>query len=197
MGCAQVLADEEQRALYDKHGLAGVRGSGRQQPSSRGAAWEAWDTWDEFKPHQRKTRKGDARQAAASAPGAAGGDAGGAAEAQLGDVVEYPLSEAARAFHNDGRLKGVGFVVGRNRDRGDRDKLPAEAIDKVELEVLYQEDPGSNEWRTDPMESAAFANLPDLRVLSTAFDKQKDVWTLLDSLSPDCGSPVYNEEVIL
>jgi hypothetical protein len=36
----------------------------------------------------------------------------------------------------------------------------------VEIEPLYRE-PDSNVWRADPMEGAAFASLPDLRIVRT------------------------------
>lgn len=41
----------------------------------------------------------------------------GPAFAQNGDVVEFPLSPATRERMNDGREKGVGFIVGRNIGR--------------------------------------------------------------------------------
>lgn len=57
-----------------------------------------------------RTRKGDARTSAASRSGSAytpeNGESVWGAEAQCGDVVEYPLSEAMKAIHQDGRLKG-------------------------------------------------------------------------------------------
>eukprot|EP00897_Mesotaenium_endlicherianum_P003031 jgi/Mesen1/2756/ME000017S02127 len=186
----EVLADEEQRAAYDKYGKAGKPASA----SPSGAASEAFDTWDEFKPHKRTSRKGSAREAAAAA--VPGGSSSSSGEAQLGDVVEYPLSAAAQASHGDGRSKGVGFVVGRNQDRGDKHKLPPESLELVELEVLFCEE-GSTEWRTDPLESAAFARLSDLRVIRSEFDRRHDAWSLHDDLSPGCGSAIYEEEIIV
>ncbi|CAI5490286.1 unnamed protein product, partial [Closterium sp. Naga37s-1] len=193
----EVLVDEEQRALYDRFGAAALSRdfmAGREGSAQRkGAAWEAFDTWDEFQPFQRKTRKGDARQAAATrwssdsesegeGEGQGAGAAGaGVVEAVTGDVVEYPLSAAVRDRFDDGRTKGVGFVVGRNKeppnpplppplvpptDRGDRHKLPPENLGLVEIEPLFQE-AGEDVWQTDALESAAFASLPDLRVLRT------------------------------
>jgi DnaJ-class molecular chaperone len=44
----QVLVDEEQRKLYDKYGVEGLK---RQQNKSSGSAWEVWD---EFKPMKKK-----------------------------------------------------------------------------------------------------------------------------------------------
>ncbi|CAI5527226.1 unnamed protein product [Closterium sp. Naga37s-1] len=276
----EVLVDEEQRALYDRFGAAALSRdfmAGRAGTERKGAAWEAFDTWDEFQPFQRKTRKGDARQAAAArwssdseSEGEGEGEAeGGVVEAVTGDVVEYPLSAAVRDRFDDGRIKGVGFVVGRNKDRGDRHKLPPENLGLVEIEPLFQE-AGEDVWQTDALESAAFASLPDLRVLRTPpcllplcalpspaplnahqsplcsvpchlspspptlllcalpslpppnscsmpyhspcppcrvpcphhacgqeFDKRTDSWRILDALSPGCGSPVYDEEIIV
>ncbi|CAI7852640.1 unnamed protein product [Closterium sp. NIES-53] len=120
----EVLVDEEQRALYDRFGVAALSRdfmAGRGGTERKGAAWEAFDTWDEFQPFQRKTRKGDARQAAAARWSSDSGSEGeGEAvrqvvEAVTGDVVEYPLSAAVRDRFHDGRIKGVGFVVGRNK----------------------------------------------------------------------------------
>ncbi|CAI7872034.1 unnamed protein product [Closterium sp. NIES-54] len=217
----QVLVDEEQRALYDRFGVAALSRdfmAGRGGTERKGAAWEAFDTWDEFQPFQRKTRKGDARQAAAARWSSDSGSEGeGEAvrqvvEAVTGDVVEYPLSAAVRDRFHDGRIKGVGFVVGYNKgallpclapshpphlpahpphlpahsphlpahhpnpplppflapptDRGDRHKLPPENLGLVEIEPLFQE-AGEDVWQTDALESAAFASLPDLRVLRT------------------------------
>ncbi|CAI5476475.1 unnamed protein product [Closterium sp. Yama58-4] len=202
----EVLVDEEQRALYDRFGAAALSRdfmAGREGSAQRkGAAWEAFDTWDEFQPFQRKTRKGDARQAAASrwssdseSESESEGE-GRIVEAVTGDVVEYPLSAAVRDRFDDGRIKGVGFVVGRNKDRGDRHKLPPENLGLVEIEPLFQE-AGDDVWQTDALESAAFAYLADLRVLRTEFDKRTDSWRILDALSPGCGSPVYDEEIIV
>lgn len=57
-----------------------------------------------------RTRKGDARTyAAARSANEISSEEGvgvGAQEAQAGDVVEYPLSDAIKAQHRDGRLKG-------------------------------------------------------------------------------------------
>lgn len=64
--------------------------------------------------------------------------------AKPGDVVEYPLSQVERERLQDGRLAGVGLLVGRNHDRGDAHKLPPEALDLCELEPLRQEEPDSN-----------------------------------------------------
>ncbi len=61
----------------------------------------------------------------------------------MGDVVEYPLSEVTRQQLQDGRTHGVGLLVGRNKDRGDAKKLPAEALGLCEVEPLRQEEPGS------------------------------------------------------
>ncbi|CAI5472134.1 unnamed protein product, partial [Closterium sp. Yama58-4] len=201
-----VLVDEEQRALYDRYGAAALSRdftAGREASVQRkGAAWEAFDTWDEFQPFQRKTRKGDARQAAASRWSSdSESESESEAEARVveavtGDVVEYPLSAAVRDRFDDGRIKGVGFVVGRNKDRGDRHKLPPENLGLVEIEPLFQE-AGEDVWQTDALESAAFAYLADLRVLRTEFDKRTDSWRILDVLSPGCGSPVYDEEIIV
>lgn len=204
----EVLVDEEQRGRYDKFGLAGL-GSGWEQKSAGKAAWDAFDTWDEFKPFKRKTRRRDARDAAAGQSqqtddealseenGGAGGVGGGSREAQLGDVVEYPLSEATKSRLRDGRERGVGLVVGRNKDRGDWQRLPPENLSLVEIEPLCFEEEEGGCWRADDLESSAFARLEDLRTLRSVFDQRFDTWRILDELSDGCGSPVYEEEVIL
>lgn len=75
-----------------------------------------------------RTRRGDARNAAVSRGRAAGEDGGSQSgsdasdeegsgpipgsfpgEAQLGDVVEYPLSAAVKDRLNDGRVKGIAL----------------------------------------------------------------------------------------
>ncbi|BBN04787.1 hypothetical protein MPTK1_3g07620 [Marchantia polymorpha subsp. ruderalis] len=195
----EILIDDLTRATYDTHGLESV-----SDRAGNGAAWDVWNTWDEFKPFKRTSRKGDARASAAARTTADGSaledkfSTGSTkiAEAQLGDVVEYYLSDAAKAQHQDGRLKGVGLVVSRNIDRGDRHKLPLECVDLVELEPLYKE-VDCEEWRADPMEGPAFASMPTLRILRSDYERTPDFWRIHDELSPDCGSPEYAEEVIL
>ncbi|GAQ85839.1 DnaJ heat shock family protein [Klebsormidium nitens] len=190
----EVLVDDKQRKLYDQYGVEGLK---RQPNKSSGSAWEVWD---EFKPmKKKKSRKQTARDVAAGASTSGGdGDTGddGPTFAQNGDVVEFPLSTAARERMNDGREKGVGFIVGRNIDRGDKHKLSPENLTLCEVEVLWQED-GDDRWTVDPMESSAFADLLELRVLRSEFDRLSDSWKILDELSPGCGSPQYAEEVIL
>ena len=61
----------------------------------------------------------------------------------MGDVVEYPLRAMEVAELDDGRIAGVGLLVGRNMDRGDAAKLPPEQLDMCEIEPLRQEEPGS------------------------------------------------------
>jgi hypothetical protein len=65
----------------------------------------------------RKSRKQSARDVATQAS-TSGRDGEEESDVntfpQCGDVVEYPLSEAARVRMDDGREKGVGFIVGRN-----------------------------------------------------------------------------------
>ncbi|CAM6020680.1 unnamed protein product [Sphagnum balticum] len=192
----EVLIDPELRAVYDVSGEKGLRG---RESKNRGAAWAVWESWDEFKPFQRKTRKGDARSIAAARSGVQGlsnEEGGEVTEAQSGDVVEYPLSVVVKAQHQDGRNKGVGLVVSRNKDRQDRHKLSPENLELVEIEPLFKE-PESQAWRPDPMEGAAFSSLHDLRVLHAEYDRISDMWMILDELSHDCDSPVYAEEVIL
>ncbi len=50
------------------------------------------------------------------------------------------------AVLQDGRIAGVGLLVGRNMDRGDAAKLPAEQLDLCEVEPLRQEEPGSSRF---------------------------------------------------
>lgn len=179
----EVLADDELRKAYDIGGLEGLT---RRPKHSADAVW---DSWEEFQPVVRRSRKGDAREAAAS--GTSGGEK---EEAQMGDVVEYPLSAAAQANHGDGRTKGVGLVVGRNLDRGDAHKLSPEYLEMVELEPLYCEE-GSQDWHPDPLESVAFAAMSQLKVIKVEFDRPTDSWVLKEDLSPGCGSPRYEEEI--
>ena len=39
-------------------------------------------------------------------------------QAQVGNIVEYPLRSIETADFNDGRSHGVGLLVSRNIDRG-------------------------------------------------------------------------------
>uniref|UniRef100_A0A7I4CB40 J domain-containing protein n=1 Tax=Physcomitrium patens TaxID=3218 RepID=A0A7I4CB40_PHYPA len=177
----EILIDPEMRKIYDETGEQGLKG---RESNRRGAAQEVWETWAEFKPFKRKTRKGDARSSAAARSGSTytpeNGESVCGTEAQNGDVVEYPLSDAIKAQHQDDRLKGVGLVVSRNIDRGDRDKLSVENLTLVEIEPLYRE-PNSSVWRADPMEGAAFASLPDLRILRTVrFTLFLSLFSMLD-----------------
>ena len=61
-------------------------------------------------------------------------------------MVEYPLRDIERQELQDGRVAGVGLVVGRNMDRGDAGKLPEDQLDLCEIEPLRQEEPGSTRW---------------------------------------------------
>ena len=54
--------------------------------------------------------------------------------------MEYPLREAECTPH---RHRGVGLLVGRNKDRGDASKLPPDRLDLCEVEPLQQAEPGS------------------------------------------------------
>lgn len=62
-----------------------------------------------------RTRKGDARSSAAARSGSnytpENGESVWGAEAQNGDVVEYPLSDAIKAQHRDDRLRGNNKLV--------------------------------------------------------------------------------------
>lgn len=58
-------------------------------------------------------------------------------------MVEYPLRMVERQELQDGRVAGVGLVVGRNMDRGDAAKLPEDQLDLCEIEPLRQEETGS------------------------------------------------------
>ena len=58
-------------------------------------------------------------------------------------MVEYPLREVEMRDLQDGRIAGVGLVVGRNMDRGDAAKLPEDQLDLCEIEPLRQEEAGS------------------------------------------------------
>eukprot|EP00898_Chlorokybus_atmophyticus_P007228 jgi/Chlat1/7506/Chrsp61S07006 len=186
----EVLYDEDKRRLYDQFGVAGID---KSQVAGRTAADEAWD---EFKPYVRKNRKTTARDAAAGS-GNEDADAADDSLPKAGDVVEYKLSELAQRKHNDGRLRGVAFLVGRNMDRGDRDKLPPENLDLCELEPLWQSEDDDGLWSVDPLENAAFARLTDLRVVPSRYNRSTDTWELLDELSESCGGPTYAEEVIV
>ena len=64
-------------------------------------------------------------------------------EPMTGDVVEYPLSDLVKADLQDGRERGVGLLVGRNKDRGDASKLPPELLGLCEIEPLRQEEADS------------------------------------------------------
>ena len=54
--------------------------------------------------------------------------------------MEYPLREADCTPE---RHKGVGLLVGRNKDRGDVKTLHPDRLDLCEVEPLQQEEPGS------------------------------------------------------
>lgn len=65
--------------------------------------------------HAGRSRKGDARSSAAARSGSdytpENGESVWGAEAQNGDVVEYPLSDAIKDQHQDDRLRGINFVT--------------------------------------------------------------------------------------
>ena len=56
-------------------------------------------------------------------------------------MVEYPLREAECS---PDRQRGLGLLVGRNKDRGDARTLPADRLDLCEIEPLRQEEAGSS-----------------------------------------------------
>ena len=62
-----------------------------------------------------RSRKGDARSSAAARSGPDYtpeiGESLWGAEAQNGDIVEYPLSDASKAQHQDDRLRGNNWLL--------------------------------------------------------------------------------------
>ena len=126
-----VLSDPTSRGLYDQYGAEGMKkhkGSGAGRGNSGGF-------WDEIKPFVRSNKNTQARDASTQRFGNNISDLGGSrgegsfdatAEAQVGDVVEYPLPQHVTDNLQDGRTHGVGLLINRNMDRGDAAILPAE-----------------------------------------------------------------------
>lgn len=183
----EVLTDAQARALYDRGGFEGLR-RGDAQPR-RGAADLLWQ---EFKPAKRAgpSRKFKARDAAAE-----GVSDDGVLMVAVGTVVEYPLRSNDIV---DGRTHGIGLVVGRNADRGDAARLPAERRSLCEIEPLWQ--PEDEEcsadgcWLADDLEGSAFAHEHELRVLRSDYVRGRGVgfpehWFVHDALSEGAASP--------
>jgi len=126
--------------------------------------------------------------------------AGGArgAEAQSGNVVEYPLSQVVRDDMQDGRSHGLALLVGRNMDRGDAKTLPLDTLDLCEVEPMRQQESGSNIWIPDELSPSAYCRLGELKVVPvTSYDRRFDEWIIDVPLSEGCGSPELGEEIML
>lgn len=193
----EVLSDGETKGIYDREGHGGLSRRGAQ-PQGKAEMF-----WEEFKPAPRAgaPRKHMARDAAAAftaelseSDGESGGNGDAPRAVVVGSVVEFPLRWPDGAGHTH----GVGFVVGRNAERGDVETLPPEARTTCEVEPLWQ--PADEEcsatgcWMIDELESAAYAQEEDLRVLTAAYTRGKGVgkpeyWHVLSELSAHAGSP--------
>eukprot|EP00903_Cladosiphon_okamuranus_P010911 g10307.t1 len=114
-------------------------------------------------------------------------------EPGCGDVVEYPLSEMVKNESNDDRQKGVAVIVSINKLRNDAWKLPEDILDKAELQVLCPDLDSEEEgvWMVDELETCAFANLGEMKVLNSSFNGAMDKWkrwTISEELSEGCGA---------
>jgi hypothetical protein len=222
-----VLSDPAARAAYDAGGAEGAAHAARGGGGAAGAAAAAWEEFRPA-PKKANKRDGARAAAAASYPffsstgsdvaaeevfGAASGgaepdgtsaadDAGTATDADgaplPGAVVEYPLPSQVVADLGDGRARGVGLLVGRNRDRGDAARLPPEALDLCEVEPLRQEEAGSQNWVKDELSPSAYPRLGSLIPIPVAgYDRRFDVWRVEAPLGEGCGGPELGEEVML
>ena len=142
-------------------------------------------------------------------------DAEEASEPLTGDIVEYPLSDLVKSELQDGREKGVGLLVGRNKDRGDAAKLPDDLLGMCEIEPLRQEETDSNKcvclssrshpaddvtcrWIPDEIGCSAFCELASLKKIPvTSYDTRFDIWVIDAALSEGCGGPEIVEEIVL
>ncbi|KAL0035404.1 hypothetical protein WJX77_005166 [Trebouxia sp. C0004] len=192
-----ILSDPISRQLYNQFGPDGMK----QHLGAQAGQGNARDAWDEFKPFTKENKRTKARaasQAGTSADGHLDATSNDEGMPVMGDVVEYPLSEVTRQQLQDGRTHGVGLLVGRNKDRGDAKKLPAEALGLCEVEPLRQEEPDSDRWIPDELGVSSFAQLDDLKTIPvTSFDARFDIWHVEAPLSDGCGGPELPEEVIL
>eukprot|EP00210_Caulerpa_lentillifera_P005719 g5469.t1 len=183
-----VLSDPKSRSLYDRYGADGME----SMQDAHAGDGNADRFWSEFKPFKKVTRKSKARDAATH-PSSTDGDG----EPQAGDLVEYPLSEVVKMELQDGRMKGVGLLVSRNKDRGDAKKLPSELLGLCEIEPLRQKFTNSTKWIPDEIGCSAFCDLKDLkRIPIKSYDKRFDVWEFDCALSEDCSGPEIVEEIV-
>ena len=132
-----------------------------------------------------------------------------------GDIVEYPLSDVVKAELQDGRERGVGLLVGRNKDRGDASTLPPELLGMCEIEPLRQEETDStrhiclyvsytkhplcdSRWIPDEIGCSAFCDLSSLvKIPVVSYDNRFDIWVIESELSDGCGGPEIVEEIML
>ncbi|CAE8614123.1 unnamed protein product [Polarella glacialis] len=194
----EVLSDSSARAIYDREGTTGLA-----RPGARPAQGAAEIYWQEFKPAKRagNSRKFQARDAAAAASSSFVAE-GEALPVTVGSVVEYPLREhEVRA----GRTHGVGFVVDRNADRGDAERLPAERMSLCEVEPLWQPDDeacsASGCWMSDELEGSAFEKEEDMRVLRSTFVRGRGLaapehFFIHDDISEKAGGQDASSAVI-
>lgn len=124
---------------------------------------------------------------------ASGGTSAKNREPGCGDVVEYPLSDLVKNESNDDREKGVAVIVSINKLRNDAWKLPEDILDKAELQVLCPDLDNEEEgvWMADELETCAFADLGELKVLKSSFNGAMDKWkrwTISEELSEGCGA---------
>lgn len=186
-----VLSNEDSRKLYDRYGAEGMKGRGGAE-AGRG---NAVDMWDEFKRSESKSRKRSAR-ASCNGPPSTDKEVNGIAE--VGNIVEYPLPQNVKDDLSDGREYGLGLLVGRNMDRADKEKLSDEKLDLCEIESLRQEEQGSNVWVVDELSPPIFVSIRDLKVVPIdSFDRRYDTWLITADLSPDCGGPTLEQEIIV
>ncbi|KAG5187242.1 DnaJ-domain-containing protein [Tribonema minus] len=212
----EVLGDPEMRHRYDVFGEKGIKGSG----GGRAHADDVWDELEEWVRANRRPKKAGKRERARSQAGKIDRRAkwegwDGVPErlrtgvAQFGDVVMYPLSEAAKADMQastmcfnagaDGRDYGVGVVVGRNIDRGDVARIPTPTLELCEVEPLELVD---GRWRADAICADAYPNLSYLQVLEVTLHEAGGVgesggwYTLLDDWS-ELSPQAYHDEIIL
>ncbi|GMH41980.1 hypothetical protein BSKO_09899 [Bryopsis sp. KO-2023] len=185
-----ILSDEVSRKLYDKYGLDGMQ----NQVGANSGLGNSDRFWNEFKPFKKENKRTRARDASSNF------DAQGAGDRQpmAGDLVEYPLSDIIKEELMDGRVKGVGLLVGRNMDRGDAHTLPKDQLDLCEIEPLRQEEEGSTAWIPDELGYSAFCRLGDLKIIPvSSYDRRFDTWVVEAELSEGCGGPEIMEEIML
>jgi hypothetical protein len=163
-----VLSDANARRQYDMYGEKGL--SGFQHGHASDGMWDEVRDWVRQNAKDRRQGRRERARAVAGQPDRDTVWEGWDGVPQIlrsgvalfGDVVKYPLPEAAKNDAEDLREWGVGVVVGRNIDRGDAKKIPSEMLPLCEVEPLEYLD---GRWRQDTIGISCYPSLLDMDVL--------------------------------